>query len=181
MNISKTADVKLLADSFSSEKQKKLLQHLQEVCNIDNSQHLSSEKKLNIVQKQDTEFIESIVFTKQSHQCKLKINLLSTHQSTQTGCDEYSECFADEFRYSSDLQSHEQSLDYPILSNLHKTMKTVRTAKTFRINKLSVLYMIMTDQTSESQLDDYYMNTVMKLALNIVTEYESSLEKEKSM
>ena len=41
--------------------------------------------------------------------------------------------------------------------------------------------MIMTDQTSESQLDDYYMNTVMKLALNIVTEYESSLEKEKSM
>ena len=60
-------------------------------------------------------------------------------------------------------------------------MKTVRTAKTFRINKLSILYMIMTDQTSESQLDDYYMHTVMKLALNIVTEYESSLEKEKSM
>ena len=39
----------------------------------------------------------------------------------------------------------------------------------------------MTDQTSESQLDDYYMNTVMKLALNIITEYESFLEKEESI
>ena len=39
--------------------------------------------------------------------------------------------------------------------------------------------MIMTDQTSESQLDDYYMNTVMKLALNITIKYESFLEEEK--
>ena len=38
--------------------------------------------------------------------------------------------------------------------------------------------MIVTDQTSESQLDDYYMNTVMKLAMNIITEYESSLKEE---
>ena len=53
MNILKTADVKLLADSFSSEKQKKLLQHLQEIydINIIDFQHLFFEKKLNIVQK----------------------------------------------------------------------------------------------------------------------------------
>ncbi len=78
MNILKTADIKQLADSLLSEMQKKLLQHLQEVCdiNIINSQSLFSEKKSNIVQKQDTEF------TKQSCQHKLKVNLLSTHQST---------------------------------------------------------------------------------------------------
>jgi len=37
----------------------------------------------------------------------------------------------------------------------------------------------MTDQTSESQLqlDDFYMNTVMKLALNITTEYKLSFKK----
>ena len=54
MNILKTADVKQLADSLLSEKKKKLLQHLQEACDID-SQHLFSEKKSDIVQKQDTE------------------------------------------------------------------------------------------------------------------------------
>ena len=61
-------------------------------------------------------------------------------------------------------------------------MKTVRTAETFRINKINVLYMIMIDQTSESQLqlDDYYMNTAMKLAMNIITEYKSSLKEEES-
>ena len=57
MNILKTADVKQLADSLSLKKKKKLLQHLQEVCDID-FQHLFSEKKLNIVQKQDTESIK---------------------------------------------------------------------------------------------------------------------------
>ena len=60
-------------------------------------------------------------------------------------------------------------------------MKIIRITEIFKVNKFSILYTIMIDQTSESQLDDYYMNTVMKLALNIVTEYESSLEKEKSM
>ena len=61
-------------------------------------------------------------------------------------------------------------------------MKTVRTAETFRVNKINVLYTIMTDQISESQLqlDDFYMNTVMKLTLNIATEYELSLEKKES-
>ena len=68
MNILKTADVKQLTDSLLSEKQKKLLQHLQEACNIDitDFQHLLSEKKLNIVQKQDIEFTESIKFIKLS-------------------------------------------------------------------------------------------------------------------
>ena len=115
MNISKTADVKQLTDSLLLKKQKKLLQHLQEVCNINitDSQHLFSEKKLNIVQKQDTESTkstestESTKLTKQSHQCKPKINLLPTHQSTQMRCSEHSEHFADEFRYDSILQSHE--------------------------------------------------------------------------
>ena len=39
--------------------------------------------------------------------------------------------------------------------------------------------MIMIDQISESQLqlDDFYMNTIMKLTLNIVIKYESFLEK----
>ncbi len=57
-------------------------------------------------------------------------------------------------------------------------MKIIRMTETFRVNELSILYIIMTDQTSESQLDDYYMNTVMKLAMNIITKYESSLEEE---
>ena len=53
----------------------------------------------------------------------------------------------------------------------------------FRINKLSILYMIITDQTSKSQLelDDYYMNIVIKLALNIIIKYKSFLEKEESI
>ena len=59
-------------------------------------------------------------------------------------------------------------------------MKTVRMTEIFRINKINVLYMTVTNQTSESQLDDYYMNTVMQLALNITTEYELSLEKKES-
>ncbi len=59
-------------------------------------------------------------------------------------------------------------------------MKIIRTAETLRVNKLSILYTVMTDQTSESQLDDYYMNTVMKLALNIAIKYKSSLEEEES-
>ena len=183
MNILKIADVKQLADSFSSEKQKKLLWHLQEVCDITDSQHLLSEKKSDIVQKQDTEPTvptESIVSAKQPCQHKPKVNLSSTHQSTWTEHGEHSEHFADEFKYDSVLQSHEWSLDYLILSNLCKTMKTVRTAETFRVNKISVLYTVMTDQTSESQLDDYYMNTVMKLILNIAIKYKLSLEKEKS-
>ena len=51
------------------------------------------------------------------------------------------------------------------------------------LKEFSVLYIIMTDQTSESQLelDNYYMNTVMKLILNIITEYELLLEKEESI
>ena len=57
-------------------------------------------------------------------------------------------------------------------------MKTIKTAETS--NELSILYIVMTDQTSESQLDDYYMNKVMKLVLNIITEYESSLEEKES-
>ena len=92
-------------------------------------------------------------------------------------CNEYSECFADEFKYSSDLQSHEQSLNYLILGNLCKTMKIIRMTEIFKVNESSILYMTVTNQTSESQLDDYYMNTVMKLALNIITEYKSSLKK----
>ena len=188
MNILKIVDVKQLADSFLLKKQKKLLQHLQEVCdiNITDSQHLFSEKKSDIVQKQNTESTvstestESIMSAKQSCQCKSKINLLSIHQSTQTEHDEHSEHFANEFRYSSDLQSCEQLLDYLILDNLCKTMKTVRMTEIFRINKINVLYMTVTNQTSESQLDDYYMNTVMQLALNITTEYELSLEKKES-
>ena len=60
-------------------------------------------------------------------------------------------------------------------------MKTVKTAET--LNKFSILYTVMTDQISESQLqlDDFYMNTVMKLVLNIITEYKSFLEEKKSM
>ena len=58
-------------------------------------------------------------------------------------------------------------------------MKAVKTAET--PNELSILYTIMADQASESQLDNYYMNTAMKLAMNIVTEYELSLEEEESM
>jgi len=109
MNISKIADVKQLADSLLLKMQKKLLQHLQEVCdiNITDSQSLFSEKKSDIVQKQDTEFTESTEFIKQSCQHKSKINLSSTYQSTQTGHDEHSEHFADEFKYDSVLQSHE--------------------------------------------------------------------------
>ena len=57
-------------------------------------------------------------------------------------------------------------------------MKIIKMTEIF--NKLSILYIVMTDQTSESQLNDYYMNTVMKLALNIATEYKSSLKKEES-
>ena len=100
--------------------------------------------------------------------------------------DEHSEHFAEEFRYDSALQSHEQSceqsLDYLILSNLHKTMKIVRMTEISRVNEISILYITVTDLTSKSQLelDNYYMNTVMKLAMNIITEYESSLEEEKS-
>ena len=60
-------------------------------------------------------------------------------------------------------------------------MKITRMTEIFKVNKINVLYIIMTDQTSESQLDDYYMNTVMKLALNIATKYELFLEKEESM
>ena len=62
-------------------------------------------------------------------------------------------------------------------------MKTVRTAEIFRINKINILYTIMTDQISESQLqlDDFYMNTVMKLALNIATEYELFFKKKVNM
>ena len=131
------------------------------------------------MQKQDTEFTKYTKFTKQSCQCKLKINLFSTCQSTQIKCDEHSKHFADEFRYDSDLQSCEQLLNYSIFSNLCKIMKTVRTAEILRINKISILYMIMTNQISENQLqlDDFYMNTVMKLALNIAIKYELSLEK----
>ena len=57
-------------------------------------------------------------------------------------------------------------------------MKIIRMTETFRVNELSILYIIMTDQTSESQLDDYYMNTVMKLVMNIIIKYKSSLEEE---
>ena len=57
-------------------------------------------------------------------------------------------------------------------------MKIIRTAETFRVNKLSILYMIVADQASESQLDDYYMNTVMKLIINITIKYKSFLEEE---
>ncbi len=57
-------------------------------------------------------------------------------------------------------------------------MKTVRTAETLRVNKISILYTVMTDQTNKSQLDDYYMNTVMKLAMNIIIKYKLSLEEE---
>ena len=62
-------------------------------------------------------------------------------------------------------------------------MKIIRTVEIFRINQFSILYTVVINQTSENQLelDDYYMNTVMKLALNIVTKYESFLKKEKSM
>ena len=58
-------------------------------------------------------------------------------------------------------------------------MKIIRMTEIFRVNKLSILYTVMTDQTSESQLqlDDFYMNTIMKLTLNIVIKYESFLEK----
>ncbi len=92
MNISKTADVKQLADSLLSKMQKKLLQHLQEACNIDitDSQHLPPEEEPDIVQEQDTEP------TKQPRRRKPKVNLSPTRQSTQTGRDEHSECFADE-------------------------------------------------------------------------------------
>ena len=58
-------------------------------------------------------------------------------------------------------------------------MKTIKMAEI--LNEFSILYTAVTDQTSESQLDDYYMNTIMKLALNITTEYESSLKEEESM
>ena len=62
-------------------------------------------------------------------------------------------------------------------------MKIVRTAETFRINKLSILYIIMIDQTSESQLelDNYYINTIIKLAMNIIIKYELSLEEKELM
>ena len=62
-------------------------------------------------------------------------------------------------------------------------MKATRTAETFRANKISVLYTAMTDQASESQLqlDDFYMNTVMKLVMNITIKYKLFLEKEESM
>ena len=68
MNILKIVDVKQLADSFLLKKQKKLLQHLQEVCdiNITDSQHLFSEKKSDIVQKQNTESTEFTRSIKQS-------------------------------------------------------------------------------------------------------------------
>ena len=61
-------------------------------------------------------------------------------------------------------------------------MKTVRTAETLRVNELSILYTVVTDQINESQLqlDDFYMNTVMKLALNIAIKYKLSLKEEKS-
>ena len=78
---------------------------MQEVCDID-SQHFFSEKKPDIVQKQDTES-RSTESIKQSCWCKSKINLLPTCQSTQTGRGEHSEHFADEFEYDSALQSHE--------------------------------------------------------------------------
>ena len=148
---------------------------MQEVCNIDitDSQHLFSEKKLNIVQKQDTKS------TRQSHQCKSKVNLFSTHQSIQMRHDEHSECFADEFEYSSELQSCEQLLDYLIFDNLHKIIKTVKMTEI--LNELSILYTVITDQTSKSQLDDYYMNTVIKLAMNIIIKYELFLKEEESM
>ena len=57
-------------------------------------------------------------------------------------------------------------------------MKTVKMTEI--LNKLSILYMTVTDQTSESQLDDYYINTVMKLTLNITAEYKLSLKEKKS-
>ena len=60
-------------------------------------------------------------------------------------------------------------------------MKIIKIAEILK--ELSILYIIMTDQTSESQLelDDYYINTVMKLALNIIIKYELLLKKEESM
>ena len=62
-------------------------------------------------------------------------------------------------------------------------MKIIKMTEIFRINKISILYTIMTNQISESQLqlDDFYMNTVMKLVLNIATEYELFLKEKKSM
>ena len=59
-------------------------------------------------------------------------------------------------------------------------MKTARTAEILRVNKISVLYTAVADQTSESQLDDYYMNTVMKLAMNIAIKYKLPLEEKES-
>ncbi len=62
-------------------------------------------------------------------------------------------------------------------------MKIIRMTETFRVNKLSILYIIMTDQISESQLelDNYYINTIIKLAMNIIIKYELSLEEKELM
>ena len=52
-------------------------------------------------------------------------------------------------------------------------MKAVKMIETLK--ELNVLYTAVADQASKIQLDDYYKNIAMELALNIATKYEPPL------